>query len=163
MNSSGMPQWTEQARRLLNASAQSLDAATLSRLNRARQVALAQRTARRRTWVFLPAGLAAACAMLLAVGVWQAQRSRSTAAPGPIATPNVVAQTVPTPSVAVTTANMANTAQSHPAAVSNNAQDATGSKPDDLELIGAADNLDMVQDLDFYAWLDTHSAKDNDG
>lgn len=70
-NASGFPPWTDQARRLLDESAQTLDAATLSRLNRARQAALALRVPRRRAgWLFLPAGFAGACALLLAVGVW---------------------------------------------------------------------------------------------
>ena len=68
------PQWTQQAKGLLDESAQNLDAATLSRLNRARQAALAQQRARgSRTW-FLPGALASACALLLAVAVWHAPR-----------------------------------------------------------------------------------------
>ncbi|MBL8300045.1 MAG: hypothetical protein JNN30_17025 [Rhodanobacteraceae bacterium] len=62
------PNWTEQARSLLEASTQSLDAATLSRLNRARQraLAVAQRPANALRWA---PGLAAA-ALLLAVLFW---------------------------------------------------------------------------------------------
>jgi Protein of unknown function (DUF3619) len=72
MNENGLPGWTEQARRLLDESAQSLDGASLSRLNRARQAALAQRQPALRPW-FVPAGLASACAVLLAVAVvWRA-------------------------------------------------------------------------------------------
>lgn len=65
------PQWTQQVKRLLDESAQNLDAATLSRLNRARQNALAPR---RKTsiWV-LPTAVASACALLLAVAVWHAR------------------------------------------------------------------------------------------
>jgi ferric-dicitrate binding protein FerR (iron transport regulator) len=76
MNTNRLPPWTEDARRLLEASAQELDAATLSRLNRARQAALAQRRPRpARAW-FLSAGLASACAMLVAVAVvWHAPES----------------------------------------------------------------------------------------
>jgi hypothetical protein len=62
--------WIGRARTLLDESVDGLDAATLSRLNRARQAALAQvrpRAARR--W-FLPAGLAGACVLLLAVAAW---------------------------------------------------------------------------------------------
>jgi hypothetical protein len=63
--------WVAQARRLLDESADGLDAATLSRLNRARQAALAPRSRRSpRLWL-LPAGLAGACAMLLAVAIWR--------------------------------------------------------------------------------------------
>jgi hypothetical protein len=63
-------EWVSQARTLLDQSTQELDAATLSRLNRVRQAALAQarpRAAQR--WV-LPAGLASACVLLLAVAAW---------------------------------------------------------------------------------------------
>jgi hypothetical protein len=63
------PQWTSQAKVLLEASAQELDAATLSRLNRARQSALAQRRKPTARW-FIGAGLVSACALLLAVAVW---------------------------------------------------------------------------------------------
>ncbi len=62
--------WIAQARHLLDESADGLDAATLSRLNRARQAALAPRSRRMpRPWL-LPAGLAGACAMLLVVAIW---------------------------------------------------------------------------------------------
>ncbi len=64
------PEWTEQARQLLDDSAQGLDAATLSRLNRARQIALATRARRPMQFWFVPAGLASACALLLALGTW---------------------------------------------------------------------------------------------
>lgn len=63
------PRWTQQAKALLDESAHELDAATLSRLNRARQIALAQRRKAASRW-FIPAGLASACALLLAVTVW---------------------------------------------------------------------------------------------
>ena len=64
-----LPEWTGQARQLLDDSAAGIDAATLSKLNRARQAALQGRGARAsRPW-FLPAGLAGACAVLLAVAV----------------------------------------------------------------------------------------------
>jgi hypothetical protein len=62
------PQWTQAAKDLLEESAQNLDATTASRLNRARQNALATR--RRTTHWIIPAGLASACALLLAVAIW---------------------------------------------------------------------------------------------
>jgi hypothetical protein len=65
------PLWMRQAKNLLDESARNLDAAALSRLNRARQRALAQRRKTAR-WV-LPTGLASACALLLAVAVWHAR------------------------------------------------------------------------------------------
>ncbi|MEP6939750.1 MAG: hypothetical protein ABI846_08295 [Rudaea sp.] len=61
--------WIAQARDLLDQSADGLDAATLSRLNRARQAALATRARRSHFWM-LPAGLAGTCALLLAAAVW---------------------------------------------------------------------------------------------
>lgn len=70
----GQPAWIEQARILLDESARDLDAATLSRLNRARQVALdGGRTRTAHPWL-LGTGLASACALLLAVAVWQPHR-----------------------------------------------------------------------------------------
>ena len=60
--------WTQAAKELLDASAQDLDAATLSRLNRARQGALGHRR-RAPRWV-IPAGLASACMVLLAIALW---------------------------------------------------------------------------------------------
>ena len=68
MNHEREQNWLAQARTLLDASAESLDAATLSRLNRARQQALAQRRAAPR-WAF-PAGMVSACMLLLALFVW---------------------------------------------------------------------------------------------
>lgn len=63
------PDWTEQARALLDASAQQLDAPTLSRLNRARQHALAAAPSPHaaRRW---PRRLAIAASALLAITVW---------------------------------------------------------------------------------------------
>jgi len=72
--------WVAQARQLLDESAEGLDAATLSRLNRARQAALAARARRSpRPWL-LPAGLAGACAMLLAVAIWRPHHAAPSAA-----------------------------------------------------------------------------------
>ncbi len=75
LHSTDRPAWIDQARTLLDDSARDLDAATLSRLNRARQAALElHRPRATRVWL-LPAGLAsAACALLLAVAVWQPHR-----------------------------------------------------------------------------------------
>lgn len=64
--------WIERATALLDSSADNLDAATLSRLNRARQAALAQRVVPRR-WVW-GAGLAGAAVALFAVAVGLHQR-----------------------------------------------------------------------------------------
>ena len=62
--------WIGQAKTLLDQSAQELDAATLSRLNRVRQAALGQARPRAAQRWFLPAGLASACVLLLAVAAW---------------------------------------------------------------------------------------------
>lgn len=130
MNSNELPGWTQQARGLLDESAQALDAATLSRLNRARQAALAQAAPRRRAgWAFLPAGLAGACALLLAVGMWHG-RSGSTAIP---------VQALATASASGNPVNSG-----------------------DLDMIASGDDMEMVQDLDFYAWLDAQD-QDNNG
>jgi hypothetical protein len=69
MNEQPLPTWTGQVKQILDDSAQGLDASTLSRLNRARQRALESKRPRAlRPW-FLPAGLASACAVLIAVAV----------------------------------------------------------------------------------------------
>ena len=81
MNTEPLPNWTGQAKQVLDESAEGLDAATLSRLNRARQRALEQARPRaRRPW-FVPAGLASACAVLIAVAVaWQMPTHNATPA-----------------------------------------------------------------------------------
>jgi len=71
MNESEPQSWLADARARLDESAQSLDAETLSRLNRARQAALEQRRSRGlRGWRLPAAGLAASCALVLAVVAW---------------------------------------------------------------------------------------------
>ena len=60
--------WIDRAKALLDESAANLDAATLSRLNRARHAALAQRQRAWRPWA-VGAGLAGALAAMLAIGV----------------------------------------------------------------------------------------------
>ena len=71
--------WLDQSKRLLDDSAAQLDAATLSRLNRARQAALGQRRRRVREW--LPVGAVAACTMLVALLVAQGHRHPHSGAP----------------------------------------------------------------------------------
>ena len=85
MNEFDRQPWIDDARALLDESAQAIDAATLSRLNRARQAALAQRRPRRRAAWWLPAaGLACSGALLLAIVAWAPLRSKHPvdAAPG---------------------------------------------------------------------------------
>ena len=60
--------WIERATALLDRSAENLDAATLSRLNRARQAALAQRRTAPPRWVW-GAGLAGVAAAVFAVAL----------------------------------------------------------------------------------------------
>lgn len=79
MNESEKSAWVADARALLDASTQSLDAATLSRLNRARQAALGQRQRKSRTWWLPAAGFAASCALVLAVVVWYPQQRAAVA------------------------------------------------------------------------------------
>ena len=108
------PDWTARARELLDESTTTLDAAALSRLNRSRQVALAQRR-RPALHRWLPVGAAAAASLFLAL--------------------------------------VATTRLAPPISVPVPPEVAAGSG-DDAELIVADDNLDLAQDLEFYAWLD---------
>ncbi|MFT3790823.1 MAG: hypothetical protein QM741_07050 [Rudaea sp.] len=87
------PIWVEQAGALLDESARDLDAATLSRLNRARQAALDGRRPRAAHPWLLPTGLASACALLLAVAAWQPHRHAQTAGPAMIPAATTVADT----------------------------------------------------------------------
>lgn len=101
---------------LLREGEDTLDGATASRLNRARQAALGARSAGR--WAgggWVPA-LSAAAVGALAVGLWLAREN------GP-----------PAPSLP-------------PAGAAESAAD--------LELLLAGDNLEMLEDLEFYTWLD---------
>ena len=104
--------WTERIRQQLEHSARDLDAATLSRLNQARQTALqAARSPRPRPWLW-PAACATAGSLALAVAIW----------------PHVVPPTVPVP--------------------------AATTQPEDFTMLAGDEQLDLYQELDFYAWLD---------
>lgn len=110
-------EWPRRARELLDASAQSLDASTLSRLNRARQAALAAHRPRiGRAWSGLAAIGASALALAVAVGL-----QRPPAAPA--SPPDTDASAISTPIVG----------------------------DDDLL---AAEDLEFLENLDFYQWLD---------
>lgn len=108
--------WLDRAVALLQQSADGLDAATLSRLNRARQAALAQPRRAMQVWW----GVAAASAVVLALGL--ARHDPPLASP-PLAAPGA-----------------------------------------DIGAIDALatdeDNAEMVDDLDFYAWLDAQQHDD---
>ena len=100
----------ERARQLLDESVEHLDAATLSRLNQARQRALEAAAQHKRrghgSWAFPASGLAAA---FLAAVIWWPQ---STMDPAPL------------PPV------------------------------EDLEILVSADSLEMLEELEFFMWLD---------
>lgn len=75
--------WIERAQALLDQSADNLDAATLTRLNRARQAALAQRRGWPRRWAWSAALAAAAVALFgVAVGLHQRFDAPAIATPG---------------------------------------------------------------------------------
>ena len=111
--------WVDRAIALLQQSADGLDAATLSRLNRARQAALAQpRRVMPRMW-----GVAAACAVALVLAVGLGRHEPS---------PDSPTGAVPVADIGVI--------------------DALASED--------GDNAEMVDDLDFYAWLDAQPHDD---
>jgi len=114
--------WVDRATALLDASADDLDAATLSRLNRARHAALAARPGRWRPWTF-GAGLAGAAAAMLAIAIGLHGRFDA-----PV---------------------------SHAAAP----LDAT-----DIDVLSSDDDtLDLSENLDFYAWLESQPADAHGG
>ena len=98
---------------LLRRSAEELDAATASQLNRARQAALEHIARPRRAARWLEPALSAAAVGTLAVGLWLT--------PGP----------VPDRPAAAAVASAA-----------------------DMDLLLADDSLEMLEDLEFYDWLD---------
>jgi hypothetical protein len=120
---------TRDAQRLLRQSADDLPAATRSRLNQARQKALAEFDRRGGQ----PAGLGVgwkpvamtAVVALLVVAVWLGRMSDRQA---------------PAPEVAAT------------------ATPATAEGALELELMLADENLEMIEDLEFYDWLDAGMA-----
>ncbi len=109
------------ASELLRRSAEDIDGATASRLNRVRQAALEQLPNRRRTSHWLVPALSTAAVGALAVGLWL--------------NPSVD-RDLPVPS---------------PAA---------GLTADDMDLLLAADSLELLEDLEFYAWLDADRSDD---
>jgi hypothetical protein len=114
--------WVDRATALLDASAEDLDAATLSRLNRARQAALAVRPGRWRPWT-LGAGLAGAAAAMLAIAIGLSGRidAPATHAAAPL--------------------------------------DAS-----DIDVLASDDDtLDLSENLDFYAWLESQPAGTHGG
>lgn len=112
--------FTRTAGDLLRQSAAGIDATTASRLNRARQAALAELPRRRQRSPWLLPVLSTAAVGALAVGLWLGQ------GPGP----------------------------ERPATSSTLSLAPTIESAADMELLLAADNLEMLEDLEFYAWLD---------
>jgi len=82
MNTPEHPEWTSQVTALLDASTRELDAATVSRLNRARHAALARARHKPGRSLWAMTGVAATvCAMLLALGVWHGRAPKPGHAP----------------------------------------------------------------------------------
>ena len=111
--------WIARARALLDRSADDLDAATLSRLNRARQAALAARQRVPRRWLW-SAALASAAAALFAVAIGL---RHPVDAPAPVAPPL---------------------------------------QAGDIDVLTNDDDVDLYENLDFYAWLGAQH-KDSNG
>ena len=102
-------QLTDRARQHFDESVEALDAATLSRLNRGRQAALANAGRRRSRWVlWAPLSGVAAAALVAAVLLQLPQAD--------------------VPEIAVAA---------------------------DLDILLGEESIDMLEDLEFYAWLDT--------
>ncbi len=103
---------SRKAKQLFDDSVDGLDAATLSRLNRGRQAALASAGTSRRLMRWAPAGGLAAAAIVAVVIVQS---------PGVVDTP-------------------------------------PGSTAADFEILLSEDSLDMLEELEFYDWLDSAEA-----
>ncbi len=116
-------EFAQAAGKRLRAGADELDAATRSRLNQARQAALASMpaaSAGRRPFG-APGWLAAATLGVVAFGVWQVVESPDTLPPAGPALPGVAAAP-------------------------------------DLELLLGEEDLEMLEDLEFFAWMAAESA-----
>lgn len=121
--------WVLRSRALLEQSAQQLDGATLSRLNRARQAALDGLEPRRRERASLRWAGAVAVSIGVALVLWRGLMPMIPTAPPRI---EPLAQVV-APAAASPT----------PVATS------------DFELLADAEQYVLLQDLEFYAWLET--------
>ena len=108
--------FVKKAKQQFDESVERLDGETQSRLNRARQAALAELDTGRSTWVQWapPAGVAAAT--VLTVILW---------------TSNPVTEDMVTPAVA-----------------------------SDMEILLTGDSLEMLEDLEFYSWIDLDEEMD---
>ncbi len=118
MNAPEETRWLDRLRAQLDEEVRDLDAATASRLNRARQAALDAGLAQRKARLpLLPYALAASIAAVLALAV-------TTRTPEPT--------------------------QALPVAT-------TPSTVDDLDLLASSEELEMIENLEFYAWLELQS------
>ncbi|HKE49801.1 MAG TPA: hypothetical protein VKB52_17175 [Rhodanobacteraceae bacterium] len=117
MNTRHDEDWIRRATALLDRSAEDLDAATLSRLNRARQAALDERRRVPRRWIWSAAFAGAAAAVFaVAIGL-----HRRVDAPAPQAL-----------------------------------------QAGDIDVLTNDDDVDLYENLDFYAWLGAQR-KDTNG
>jgi hypothetical protein len=154
----------QRLRAVLDDSAAALDASTLSRLNRARQAALAARRSHRRfAW---PLGLALAGGLMLAVLIVRMQPDvapvpvvhidlpKTTVTPAPVPAPKPASLGAPQQLVAVTPLTESVTAHTDAQTAALDAADL----PDDL--LGDDTEGLAQEDLEFYAWLDAQEAQD---
>lgn len=102
-------QFEKQAKSAFDESVERLDAATLSKLNRSRQAALAEARSSRIRWQYWMPATGAAAAVLLAVMMLQ---------PGQV-------------------------------------PDAIEAPASDFEIMMSEESIDMIEELEFYSWLDT--------
>jgi hypothetical protein len=124
--------WVLRSRALLQRSADELDGASLSRLNRGRQAALAQLDAGARVSTGLRWLGATAVLVGVSVLAWTALAPQSRQAA------HVVTPTMQ---------------PSEPVALDPSVRDAPVAAPD-FELLTDAQQLGLLEDLEFYAWLD---------
>ena len=138
--------WVPRSRELLDHHAERLDPISARQLSQARQRALASvRRPPLLRWAF---GLGAATAVSLLVFAWLNRTPGQPGAPlAGIATPAPVATTPVTP----VTATTATTAITPTTAITQ----ALTLPDDELELIANPDDYALLQDLEFYAWLES--------
>jgi hypothetical protein len=159
--------WVPRSRELLDHHAERLDPISARQLSQARQRALASvRRPPLLRWAF---GLGAATATSLLVFAWLNRTPGQPGAPlAGIATPAPVATTPVTPVTATTATTAATATTATTATVATTATTATTAitpttaitqaltLPDDeLELIANPDDYALLQDLEFYAWLES--------
>lgn len=146
--SSDAQAWVLRSRALLQRSADDLEGAARSRLNRSRQAALDQLAGRATTPAWLRGFGLAAVGLGLVLVVWRGLV--------PLWVPES-----PTPQLAQPTLSpMPTDAAPAPRSLPTQADEAPVAAPD-FELLVDAENYPMLEDLEFYAWLE--QAEDRDG